>query len=202
MIFLRTKERVLAIKGFVSFLLFSLAIVVTIIALKLAIKNFLTTDFLAVLLLYLSGVTALSALFLEFKIFNAKEHLIGVNSSVDAKKVEKIIEMAKGEIDSYDNNKSIDLQVGVGDSNGLILDDRTAQNTTTNATTQDIEVVHLTQLFNKANSAKNGYRYRKELKVANNVINDLSSGKEVKKVEVSEVINSLIKILANENFDV
>ncbi len=138
------------------------------------------------------------ALFLQFKIFPLKKRDgLRLNSSIDATRAGKLIEIAKGALNDTDAIKTIDDENSPKLQNGLVLDNRTAQNTTAG----EIEVGYLNELFDKASKAKNSYRHRKELSLAKKTIDDLSNGVSVQKVALNDVVNSLIKILSSENFE-
>ena len=198
LILLRVKDKCRVVKGAISFSLFGLSILIVIVAVKLAVKTFSIGDFWAILLLYLATLIALISIFLEVKIFADKKEGVSIKTSVDALKIQRLTEVVKGALNGEDTGKQKDVLSTNNFENGLLLDHRTTQNATVN----EIDITSLDELFTRASNAKNAYKHKKLIGSAKKMIDDLKGKKDVKITEVESLVNGLIKILSNENFEI
>ena len=198
LIFLRVKDKCRVIKEAISFSLFGVSILIVIVAVKIAVKTFSIGDFWAILLLYLATLVALISIFLEVKIFTDKKESVSIKTSVDALKIQRLTEVVKGALNGEDTGKQKDVLSTNNFENGLLLDHRTTQNATVN----EIDITALDELFARASNAKNAYKHKKLIGSAKKMIDDLKGKKDVKITEVESLVNGLIKILSNENFEI
>ena len=198
LLLIRVKKGDGALKALISFIIFSVSVAIVIVAIKLAFDNFSSVDFLAILLLYLAVFTALISFFLQLKIFARKKVALNVTSSINRYSAGRLTNIAKGALKIVNCQKSGEDLTANNLSDGLVLDNRTAQN----ATVEEIDVTALEELFNRASKSKNAYKHKKILSLAKKTIEDFKSGKVVKTNVVESAIDGLIKILSRENFEI